>query len=93
MYHLIGGNKVSNEQKEDIFVNRNEHISEFTLPEIGIAVEKLMGNAYRCHYTTRSFKNIYEKYKGKSLLKRTPNIGNLHLRLTTVKSIERLPVS
>lgn len=38
----------------------------FTLPEIGSAVEILMENAYRCHYTSRSFKNKYEKYKNKT---------------------------
>lgn len=84
---MIGGKKTSIDQNEDVYFNENR----FTLPQIGIAVEKLMGNAYRCHYTTRVFKNCYEKYKGKTTLKRTPNIGNLNLRSAT-KSIERLSV-
>uniref|UniRef100_A0A915EL64 TRPM-like domain-containing protein n=1 Tax=Ditylenchus dipsaci TaxID=166011 RepID=A0A915EL64_9BILA len=74
LYHLIG-DKTSQKLEDD---------QGFTLPEIGIAMEKLMGNAYRCHYTTRSFKHRYDKYKGKSQLKRSASIaGNLHLRLTT----------
>ncbi|KAI1722198.1 ion transport protein domain-containing protein [Ditylenchus destructor] len=73
LYHLIGDKPLA-------FFDGSEG---FTLPEIGVAVEKLMGNAYRCHYTTRDFKTRYEKYKGKTLIKRSASIGNLHLRLTS----------
>ncbi|VDN01629.1 unnamed protein product [Thelazia callipaeda] len=38
-----------------------------TLPKIGVAIERLMGNAYKCSYTTRRFKNKYEKCKKNAL--------------------------
>lgn len=38
---------------------------QITLPEVGIAIEKLMGNAYRSTYTTREFKNHYDNVKWK----------------------------
>lgn len=41
---------------------------DFGLPEIGAAIEKLMGNAYKCHYTSRQFKNKYEKYRKKAMV-------------------------
>ncbi|KAI1718715.1 ion transport protein [Ditylenchus destructor] len=70
LYHLIGDKPLASLDGSE----------GFTLPEIGVA---LMGNAYRCHYTTRDFKTRYEKYKGKTLIKRSASIGNLHLRLTS----------
>lgn len=63
----------------------NTNDGQITLPEIGVAIEKLMGNAYRSTYTTREFKNHYEKVKGKQ-----PH-QNFHFRLN--KSSENLLVS
>jgi len=33
--------------------------SEYTLIDIGLVINKLMGGAYRCSYTRRKFRNIY----------------------------------
>uniref|UniRef100_A0A915PI99 TRPM SLOG domain-containing protein n=1 Tax=Setaria digitata TaxID=48799 RepID=A0A915PI99_9BILA len=41
--------------------------SRITLPKIGVVIERLMGNAYKCSYTSRKFKNKYEKCKKKAL--------------------------
>ncbi|KAK0422426.1 hypothetical protein QR680_007566 [Steinernema hermaphroditum] len=60
----------------------NKNARSITLPEIGAVVEKLMGNAYRCAYTSRSFKSRYEKIRGKSQLRK---IGSFHKRLTSNK--------
>ncbi|TKR95142.1 hypothetical protein L596_009349 [Steinernema carpocapsae] len=60
----------------------NKSARSITLLEIGAVIEKLMGNAYRCVYTTRSFKSRYEKIRGKSQLKK---IGSFHKRLTMNK--------
>ncbi|KAI6178776.1 hypothetical protein M3Y98_00538300 [Aphelenchoides besseyi] len=59
-----------------------------TLPEIGVAIEKLMGNAYRSDYTTRQFKNRYERYRGKR--PHLTRIESLQLKLTSNKSSENL---
>uniref|UniRef100_A0A914LE80 TRPM SLOG domain-containing protein n=1 Tax=Meloidogyne incognita TaxID=6306 RepID=A0A914LE80_MELIC len=40
--------------------------SAFSLPEIGAAIERLMGNAFRSTYTTRTFKLRYERAKSLS---------------------------
>lgn len=69
LYHLIG----------DTTKKINE--DGFTLPEIGVAIEKLMGNAYRCHYTTRAFKNRYESFKNKGQQQLT-RMSSFHLRLS-----------
>uniref|UniRef100_A0A7E4V9N2 LSDAT_euk domain-containing protein n=1 Tax=Panagrellus redivivus TaxID=6233 RepID=A0A7E4V9N2_PANRE len=72
LHHLIGG------------VDRSATNGLFTLPEIGVAIERLMGNAYKCHYTTRAFKNKYEKFKHKGQLSRISS----HLRLTKKPDIK-----
>ncbi|KAH7718134.1 cation channel family protein, partial [Aphelenchoides avenae] len=59
LFHLIGD------------ASRKLDEAGFTLPEIGTGVEKLMGNAYRCHYTTRSFRQKYDAYKGKHTFMRS----------------------
>ncbi|KAI6225690.1 hypothetical protein M3Y95_00723700 [Aphelenchoides besseyi] len=59
-----------------------------TLPEIGVAIERLMGNAYRSDYTTRQFKNRYERYRGKR--PHLTRIESLQLKLTSNKSSENL---
>ncbi|KAK6023160.1 hypothetical protein OSTOST_11115, partial [Ostertagia ostertagi] len=46
-----------------------EHTSPttyLTLPDIGMIIEKLMGNAYKHYYTSRVFKNNYEKFRKKA---------------------------
>uniref|UniRef100_A0A1I8BFI2 LSDAT_euk domain-containing protein n=1 Tax=Meloidogyne hapla TaxID=6305 RepID=A0A1I8BFI2_MELHA len=49
--------------------------SAFSLPEIGAAIERLMGNAFRSTYTTRAFKLRYECAKSlagqKTFIKRS----------------------
>uniref|UniRef100_A0A8R1U0B4 TRPM SLOG domain-containing protein n=1 Tax=Onchocerca volvulus TaxID=6282 RepID=A0A8R1U0B4_ONCVO len=51
--------------------------SRITLPKIGVVIERLMGNAYKCSYTSRKFKNKYEKSKKKALISRIPNFRSL----------------
>ncbi|EJW80754.1 hypothetical protein WUBG_08339 [Wuchereria bancrofti] len=48
-----------------------------TLPKIGVVIERLMGNAYRCSYTSRKFKNKYEKCRKKALISRIPSFRSL----------------
>lgn len=62
--------------------------SAFSLPEIGAAIERLMGNAFRSAYTTRAFKLRYEHTKilngQKTLIKRinTKQLSSLQLCLS-----------
>jgi hypothetical protein len=58
----------------------NSDDGQISLPEIGVAIEQLMGNAYRSSYTTRDFKNHYEKVKGKQ--PQMTRIESFHFRLT-----------
>lgn len=63
LYHLLGPRYKANANKK-----------LFTLPDIGETVEKLMGNAFRSHYTTRGFKNKYEKYKKRATVSLDPHL-------------------
>uniref|UniRef100_A0A158Q738 LSDAT_euk domain-containing protein n=1 Tax=Elaeophora elaphi TaxID=1147741 RepID=A0A158Q738_9BILA len=60
-----------NMEQESILplINDNTYIIDgrITLPKIGVVIERLMGNAYKCSYTSRKFKNKYEKCKKKTL--------------------------
>ncbi|WKX88624.1 hypothetical protein Q1695_008339 [Nippostrongylus brasiliensis] len=60
--------------------------SYLTLPDIGLIVEKLMGNAYKHYYTSRVFKNNYEKFRKKAQLSR---LSSLHIRLVARTSPKR----
>uniref|UniRef100_A0A914E6R5 Uncharacterized protein n=1 Tax=Acrobeloides nanus TaxID=290746 RepID=A0A914E6R5_9BILA len=60
LYHLLGPR----------FTDHAEVVPIFTLPDIGETIEKLVGNAFRSHYTTRGFKSKYEKIKRRATLSR-----------------------
>ncbi|KAI6232958.1 hypothetical protein M3Y99_00955900 [Aphelenchoides fujianensis] len=66
----------------------SEEDGRISLPEIGVAIEKLMGNAYRSNYTTREFKNRYEKQRGRR--PHLTRIESLQLKLTSHKSTDDL---
>ncbi|VDO37900.1 unnamed protein product [Haemonchus placei] len=66
-----------------------EHTSPttyLTLPDIGMIIEKLMGNAYKHYYTSRVFKNNYEKFRKKAQLSR---LSSLHIRLVAKSAAKR----
>ncbi|KIH68150.1 hypothetical protein ANCDUO_01509 [Ancylostoma duodenale] len=66
-----------------------EHTSPtayLTLPDIGMIIEKLMGNAYKHYYTSRVFKNNYEKFRKKAQLSR---LSSFHIRLVSKTSPKR----
>ncbi|CAJ0596278.1 unnamed protein product [Cylicocyclus nassatus] len=66
-----------------------EHASPntyLTLPDIGLIIEKLMGNAYKHYYTSRTFKNNYEKFRKKAQLSR---LSSFHIRLVAKTSPRR----
>uniref|UniRef100_A0A1B6CRP1 Ion transport domain-containing protein n=2 Tax=Clastoptera arizonana TaxID=38151 RepID=A0A1B6CRP1_9HEMI len=69
----------------------------YTLHDIGLVINKLMGGAYRAHYTRRKFRLIYAK-----VMKKSPNVhrnsasfiryyGNANLTLSLLA--ETLPAS
>uniref|UniRef100_A0A7E4V2Z3 LSDAT_euk domain-containing protein n=2 Tax=Panagrellus redivivus TaxID=6233 RepID=A0A7E4V2Z3_PANRE len=39
----------------------------YTLPHIGLAIEKLMGNGYRCYYASSEFRTVYNDYRKRCL--------------------------
>uniref|UniRef100_A0A914XWX5 TRPM-like domain-containing protein n=1 Tax=Panagrolaimus superbus TaxID=310955 RepID=A0A914XWX5_9BILA len=45
-----------------------------------------MGNAFRCHYTTRAFKSRYDKFKKSKSQNQISRIGSFHLRLSKEKN-------
>lgn len=67
-------------------VEHTSPTSYLTLPDIGMIVEKLMGNAYKHYYTSRVFKNNYEKFRKKAQLSR---LSSLHIRLVARTSPKR----
>ncbi|VIO96455.1 Uncharacterized protein BM_BM4357 [Brugia malayi] len=70
-----------NMEQDSILPLINDNMSiidgRITLPKIGVVIERLMGNAYRCSYTSRKFKNKYEKCRKKALISRIPSFRSL----------------
>uniref|UniRef100_A0A0K0CSN8 ANK_REP_REGION domain-containing protein n=1 Tax=Angiostrongylus cantonensis TaxID=6313 RepID=A0A0K0CSN8_ANGCA len=67
-------------------VEHSSPTSYMTLPDIGLIIEKLMGNAYKHYYTSRLFKNNYEKFRKKAQLSR---LSSFHIRLVAKPSPRR----
>ncbi|VDM58226.1 unnamed protein product [Angiostrongylus costaricensis] len=67
-------------------VEHSSPTSYMTLPDIGLIIEKLMGNAYKHYYTSRLFKNNYEKFRKKAQLSR---LSSFHIRLVAKTSPRR----
>ncbi|KAK6725895.1 hypothetical protein RB195_004302 [Necator americanus] len=67
-------------------VEHTSPTSYLTLPDIGMIIEKLMGNAYKHYYTSRVFKNNYEKFRKKVQLSR---LSSFHIRLVAKSSPKR----
>ncbi|KAL3998389.1 Ion transport family protein [Acanthocheilonema viteae] len=61
---------------------------QITLPKIGVIIERLMGNAYKCSYTSRKFKNKYEKCKKKALICRIPNFRSFCVTHSKTRKID-----
>uniref|UniRef100_A0A1I7RLF9 LSDAT_euk domain-containing protein n=1 Tax=Bursaphelenchus xylophilus TaxID=6326 RepID=A0A1I7RLF9_BURXY len=72
--HLIDDNSTSGSDK-------------IAIPDIADIIEKLMGNAFRCHYSTRAFKQLYERCRGR---KHMSKIESLHFKLMPSKSMDSL---
>uniref|UniRef100_A0A1I7W0K8 LSDAT_euk domain-containing protein n=1 Tax=Loa loa TaxID=7209 RepID=A0A1I7W0K8_LOALO len=70
-----------NMEQDSILPLINDSVSiidgRITLPKIGVIIERLMGNAYKCSYTSRKFKNKYEKCRKKALISRIPSFRSL----------------
>lgn len=66
------GSLIYAQEQDSILPLINDSMSiidgQITLPKIGVVIERLMGNAYKCCYTSRKFKNKYEKCRKKALV-------------------------
>lgn len=52
---------------------------QITLIDIGLVLEFLMGGAYRCKYTRKSFRTLYNNLYG---LKRVSKVGGGAIEMT-----------
>ncbi|CAD5206325.1 unnamed protein product [Bursaphelenchus okinawaensis] len=68
--------------------NSASRTDEITIPDIADVIEKLMGNAFRCRYSSRAFKQLYEKCKGRRGKAHLSKIESLHIKLLPSKSMD-----
>ncbi|CAI4230091.1 unnamed protein product [Auanema sp. JU1783] len=66
--------------------NAQDQTTFLTLPDIGVIIEKLIGNAYRHYYTSRQFKRNYEHFRKKAQLSR---LSTFHIRLVSRTGAKR----
>ncbi|CAG9531100.1 unnamed protein product [Cercopithifilaria johnstoni] len=81
-----------NMEQDSILPLINDSISiidgRITLPKIGVVIERLMGNAYKCSYTSRKFKNKYEKCRKKALVSRIPSFRNFCVTYSKTRKVD-----
>lgn len=52
---------------------------QITLIDIGLVLEVLMGGAYRCKYTRKSFRTLYNNLYGLKRVSTNTSTSSLHL--------------